>query len=138
MDGLNLVLVTGLSGSGKTTVAKAFEDLGFWCVDNLPAPLLESFVHFAASTAPAIAQAAVVMDGREGALLEEVPPRLASVADHVGSLTVLFLECSDETLVRRYREVRRSHPRDRSSIADGVAALVKWRRDYLASSGLAG
>jgi len=121
VEGLNLVVVTGLSGSGKTTVAKAFEDLGYYCVDNLPAPLLGDFVRLAKVTSPRIERVLVVMDVREGAFLAHAPGELRQLESEVSSLTVLFLECSEEGLVRRFREVRRAHPLDSSSIVDGVA-----------------
>lgn len=121
MEGLNLVVVTGLSGSGKTTVAKAFEDLGFYCVDNLPAPLLRDFVRLAKGSSPQIERALVVMDVREGSFLGSAPEELRAVQQEVASLTVLFLECSEEALVRRFREVRRAHPLDAMSIVNGVA-----------------
>lgn len=115
------MVVTGLSGSGKTTVAKAFEDLGFYCVDNLPAPLLGDFVRLAKGSSPQIERALVVMDVREGSFLGSAPEELRAVQAEVSSLTVLFLECSEEALVRRFREVRRAHPLDAMSIVNGVA-----------------
>ncbi|MFN7951587.1 MAG: RNase adapter RapZ [bacterium] len=121
MEGLNLVVVTGLSGSGKTTVAKAFEDLGYYCVDNLPAPLLGDFVQLAKGSSPQLERVLVVMDVREGSFLGSAPDELRAVRDEVSSLTVVFLECSEEGLVRRFREVRRAHPLDSSSIVNGVA-----------------
>ncbi len=121
MAGLNLVVVTGLSGSGKTTVAKAFEDLGYYCVDNLPAPLLADFVRLAKGSSPQLERVLVVMDVREGSFLASAPEELRAVRDQVSSLTVVFLECSEEGLVRRFREVRRAHPLDTTSIVNGVA-----------------
>ncbi len=92
MSALNLVVVTGLSGSGKTTVAKAFEDLGYFCVDNLPSPLLDAFVDLVGKTEPAIEDAVVVMDVRAGALLAQAPGVLRSVGGKTARTRVLFLE----------------------------------------------
>lgn len=111
----------GPLGSGKTTVAKAFEDLGYFCTDNLPAPLLTHFVDLAKATTPRIERVLVVMDVREGAFLSRAPDELRRLEGELESLTVLFLECSEEALVRRFREVRRAHPLDTDSILNGVA-----------------
>lgn len=105
-----LVLITGLSGSGKSTVAKSLEDLGYYCIDNLPLKLLGRLLTDPLETSGTSQDIAVVTDVRAPGFAEEFPKLLASadVARH--EPVVLFLEADDETLVRRFSETRRSHP----------------------------
>ena len=103
-----LVLITGMSGSGKASVLKAFEDLGFYAVDNLPVELLPRFAELAKQSAE-IERTALVVDVREGAQLGKLPAMLRAVR-RVMPTTVIFLEASDEALLRRFSETRRPHP----------------------------
>jgi len=103
-----LVIITGMSGSGKASVLKAFEDLGYYCVDNLPVDLVPRFADLVADS-PEINRAALVLDIREGVGLERLPETLRSVRKIVKS-TVLYLEADDEILLRRFSETRRPHP----------------------------
>lgn len=104
-----LVLITGLSGSGKSTVAKCFEDLGFHCVDNLPLPLLRGFLADPFGLVEGEAEIAVVTDVRTPGFARELPGILHEL-DPERAPTLLFLEASDEALVRRFSETRRPHP----------------------------
>lgn len=103
-----LVIITGLSGSGKASVLKAFEDLGYYCVDNLPVDLVPQFADLVADS-PEITRAALVLDIREGQRLERLPDTLRSVRKIVKS-TVVYLEADNEILLRRFSETRRPHP----------------------------
>lgn len=105
-----LVLITGLSGSGKSTVAKCLEDLGYHCVDNLPLPLLRRFLDDPLALASGASHIAVVADLRARGFAEQFPRLLAEVDRTRLELTLLFLESSDESLVRRFSETRRPHP----------------------------
>ncbi len=107
-----LVIVTGISGAGKASALKAFEDLGFHCVDNLP---LELLPHFAAlvSRSGEVDRAAIVVDVREGSTLDRLPDILKSVKKLLHT-RVIFLDAQDAALVRRYSETRRPHPLGRS------------------------
>jgi UPF0042 nucleotide-binding protein len=105
-----LVLVTGLSGSGKSTVAKCFEDLGYYCVDNLPLPLLRQFVAAPLEFVPGRDHIAVVMDMRAPGFAAEAPHLLAGLDRSSLQTTLVFLESSDEALMRRFSETRRPHP----------------------------
>src|SRR5580698_6276798 len=107
-----LVSVTGISGAGKASALKAFEDLGFHCVDNLP---LELLPHFAGliSASPDVERAAIVVDVREGSTLDRLPEILKSIKKLLQT-RVVFLEAQDAVLVRRYSETRRPHPLGRS------------------------
>jgi UPF0042 nucleotide-binding protein len=105
-----LVLVTGLSGSGKSVVAKCFEDLGFYTVDNLPLPLLRLFLDNPLELARGLDRIAVVTDVRAPGFAEEYPRLVAEIDRGKVEVTLLFLEASDEVLVRRFSETRRPHP----------------------------
>ncbi len=103
-----LVVITGISGAGKASVLKAFEDLGFYCVDNLPVGLIPRFAELVVQSAE-IRRTALVVDVREGPQLDALPKIIASVKRMITTKTI-FLEASDAVLLRRYSETRRPHP----------------------------
>jgi RNase adapter protein RapZ len=103
-----LVIITGMSGSGKASVLKAFEDLGYYCVDNLPVELIPEFADLAVQSSE-LRRTALVVDVREGSKLEKLPGILKSVRRTIPT-KVVFLEASDSVLVRRFSETRRPHP----------------------------
>src|ERR1039457_539565 len=107
-----LVIVTGISGAGKASALKAFEDLGFHCVDNLPIELLPDVARLVEKSAE-VERAAIVVDVREGTTLDRLPEILKSVKTRL-STRVVFLDAQDAVLVRRYSETRRPHPLGRS------------------------
>lgn len=118
-----LVLITGLSGSGKSTVANCFEDLGWYCVDNLPLPLLEELLERPAELASGADRIAVVVDVRTVGFTRDFPrlvERLRGGRENHPTAALLFLEAAEETLVRRYSESRRPHPltEDRPVVED--------------------
>ena len=121
-----LVIVTGISGAGKASALKAFEDLGFHCVDNLP---LELLPHFAGliSASPDVERAAIVVDVREGATLDRLPEILKDIKKLLQT-RVVFLDAQDAVLVRRYSETRRPHPLGRS---ETVARSIVEERQLL-------
>jgi len=106
------VIVTGISGAGKASALKAFEDLGFHCVDNLPLELLPDFARLVSASTD-VARAAIVIDVREGATLDRLPEILKSIKKLLET-RVVFLDAQDAVLVRRYSETRRPHPLGRS------------------------
>jgi len=103
-----LVIVTGLSGSGKGSVIKALEDLGFYSVDNLPVKLIPKFAELTRDN-PSIQAAALVVDVREGAGLKEFPKVYAELKKSIHA-RLIFMEAADEAIVRRFSETRRPHP----------------------------
>src|SRR6516164_4863559 len=107
-DQHELVIITGMSGAGKASALKSFEDLGFYAVDNLPVGLISNFADLVRDSAE-IERAALVVDIREGARHDKLPQILKAVRTSLKT-TVLFLEASDEVLLRRYSETRRPHP----------------------------
>ena len=117
------VVVTGLSGSGKSQAIRALEDLGFFCVDNLPVALIPTFAELVLRTGSEITRAAVVIDVREGRFLDEFPGIFRELSAMQGlEPRLIFLEADDQTLVRRFSETRRPHPLapDRS-VTEGIA-----------------
>jgi UPF0042 nucleotide-binding protein len=135
-----IVLVSGLSGSGKSTAMSALEDLAFYCVDNLPAQLIDQFLGLCRKTTPPIERIALAVDAREGPFLGELPGVVRALRRGGAAVEVLFLECTHDVLVQRYRETRRVHPlapggpveegieRERRLLVD-VAALADHRID---------
>jgi UPF0042 nucleotide-binding protein len=107
--GRQLVILTGLSGSGKSTVLKTFEDLGYYCVDNLPVDLIPTFSEMYVKNGSEIERAALLVDAREGDQLEKLPARYKQVRAEVPARLV-FIEASEEALLRRFSETRRPHP----------------------------
>jgi UPF0042 nucleotide-binding protein len=116
-----IVFVSGLSGSGKTTAMAALEDLSFYCVDNLPVQLVPQFLALCATASTSIGKIALALDAREKDFLESFPEVVADLRAQGASVEVLFLDCSNETLERRYRETRRVHPLSpEGSVIDGI------------------
>ncbi len=103
-----LVMITGLSGSGKITALKVFEDMGYYCVDNLPAELIPSFAQLIQETRDN-KNAAIVVDIREGSRLDQLPAIIADLKKRL-DVTLIYLDTSDRVLVRRFSETRRPHP----------------------------
>ena len=108
-QGRQLVILTGLSGSGKSTVLRAFEDMGYYCVDNLPVELIPIFAELHAAGEGDYAKAALLVDAREGLQLEKLPGLLKHLR-HEYPIILVFIEANEDALLRRYSETRRPHP----------------------------
>lgn len=120
---IDVVLVTGLSGAGRGTTAKVLEDLGWYVADNLPPELITRMVDLGLAAGSRITQLAVVMDVRSRGFTGDLESVRADLATRGISPRVLFLEASDESLVRRYENNRRSHPlQGGQTLAEGIAA----------------
>ena len=118
---MKFVIVTGMSGAGKSTALKMLEDMGYFCVDNLPIALLPKFAELAHAPGSDISQVAVGVDVRNGRSLDE----MSSVLEHLKAsgvaYQILYLEASDEVLVKRYKETRRTHPLAKQGrVEDGI------------------
>lgn len=134
----DIVIITGLSGSGMSSATDAFEDLGYFCVDNLPLTLLPTFVRLVRpdedeeeeeSDKPHIRRAALVINIREGQFLNEFDRRIAGLRRESGlGVAVLFFEASDEALQRRFSETRRPHPYDQG---DGLISSIRAEREAM-------
>lgn len=110
-DDMELVIITGMSGAGKTVAMQSFEDLGYYCIDNLPPELLVTFLSLMMKSDNRMERIAAVMDTRGGDLFDSLIGALDELLYTEGvSSRILFLDAEDETLVKRYKESRRSHP----------------------------
>ncbi len=115
-----LVILTGLSGSGKRSVLNTFEDLGFYCVDNLPVALIPTFSELYEGGRGEVERAALLVDAREGTQIAQLPGIYRKLASERAA-TLVFIEASDAVLKRRFSETRRPHPLGKGgSIADGI------------------
>jgi UPF0042 nucleotide-binding protein len=130
----DIVIITGLSGSGMSSATNAFEDLGYFCVDNLPVTMLPTFARLveASDDEKGIQRAALVIDIREGTFLGDFEKQLRLLRDAGLQVYVLFLEASDDVLQHRFSETRRPHPADKSqglsqAIRDERAAMQRIR-----------
>ena len=122
------LIITGLSGSGKTSVSRFLEDLGYYCIDNLPAKLIPSFVDLWMREEFKIEKVALVVDIREEGFTTEFPNEVESIRKKI-PIWMIFLEASDETLVQRFSESRRPHPLTRKR---SVVESVSLERESLA------
>jgi UPF0042 nucleotide-binding protein len=121
MKNLRVVIITGLSGSGKSTALRALEDIGFFCVDNLPVVLLPKFLDITTLSSPEIDRVAMVMDLRERSFLDKYQRIFTRLKDKGYKIDILFLESSDDSLLHRFSETRRIHPlSEKGPIMEGI------------------
>ena len=121
---MNTVIVTGLSGAGKTQAMNCLEDLGYYCVDNMPPALIKSFVQLAAGESTPIEKAAFAVDVRGGELFADMEKALEDLEASGINYKILYLEASELVLIRRYSETRRQHP-----LARGESTLEGLKRE---------
>jgi len=126
---IRLIIISGPSGAGKSTAIKVLEDLNFFCVDNLPVVLMPKFMELSNQSAE-ISKVAIVVDVREREFLKEFPIVLKEMIDSGYNAELIYLEASDDALLRRFSETRRRHP-----LSEGESSLdgIKRERDMLAS-----
>jgi UPF0042 nucleotide-binding protein len=126
LPALRFVIITGLSGAGRSFAIKCLEDLGYFCVDNLPTTLIPTFAELCTHSSRAMRLIALGVDIREGEYLSHLMETLAELRVQGHKPEVLFLEAADETLVRRYQETRRRHPlAGDGSVLEGIRAERK-------------
>ena len=122
-----VLIVTGLSGAGKSVLMRTLEDLGFYCVDNLPLPLMSTFLQFAYASQTNLLKVALGIDARGGDLTENFLAEATRIKEDLGdSCRIVFVRCSEQVLLKRFQETRRSHP-----LAHGIslkAAIAKERK----------
>ena len=134
MKQLIIIIITGLSGSGKSTAMAAFEDAGFYCVDNMPVALLPKFLELPIESDTEIAGIALVMDLREKGFLSEYGTVFESIKKDDYAFEILFLEAEEDVLVQRYSATRRQHPLSQQgkSLVEGIRAEKKQLSDLRA------
>ena len=120
---MKVIIVTGLSGAGKTQAIDCLEDMGYYCVDNMPPALIKSFIELAAN-GKGIDRAAFVIDVRGGVLFDDLKDALEDLKKEEIDYKILYLEATERVLARRYNETRRAHP-----LAEGESALKGIRRE---------
>jgi len=129
-DSLDFVVITGLSGAGKSYAIKCFEDMGFFCVDNLPTTLIPTFADLAARSREKFHRVALGVDVREGEYLSHLLDAIAELKRRRHAVEVLFIEASEEALIRRYHETRRRHPlAGEGNVLDAIRAERKEMAD---------
>lgn len=139
MEKMNVVIVTGLSGAGKSNAADWFEDQGYYCVDNMPPALIRNFIQLTAYSSAPIRNAAFVVDVRGGAFFTDLNQSIDYLQQiEAIDCRVLFVEASDETLIKRYNETRRNHPLSEGSTTREVIEQereklsdLRQRADYI-------
>ena len=128
---MRLVIVTGMSGAGKATALKILEDTGYFCVDNLPVPFIDKFAELTASGNSEITKVAIGIDVRSGKVLSRLEQILEQLTGQGIPYEILFLDASDEVLVKRYKETRRMHPLAESGRIEQGIALERERLVFL-------
>ncbi|MEE0946732.1 MAG: RNase adapter RapZ [Acutalibacteraceae bacterium] len=126
---MNLLIVTGMSGAGKSLAVNALEDLGYYCVDNIPPALIPSFVDLGTRSDESFENLAVVTDARGGDWFSEIEDTLKLLKERSVKYSILFIDATDEVLIRRYKENRRKHPLANGEIT--VAKAVEKERELL-------
>ena len=140
---MRFVIVTGMSGGGKSTALKLLEDAGFYCVDNLPVPLIEKFIELVETPNAEIQKVALGLDVRTDQNFDETNSSLSQLRKNGYHFEILFMDANDNTLIKRYKETRRKHPlaegRD-GRLEDGirrereVLQNIKEQADYIIDS----
>ncbi|MCI0480313.1 MAG: RNase adapter RapZ [Candidatus Dadabacteria bacterium] len=126
----NLVIISGVSGSGKSTAMNVLEDLGYYCVDNLPMTLLPKFIELCENSQGDITKIALVVDIREGVFFEGAPAVIKDLKEKGHPIDLIFLDSSDTALVRRYKETRRKHPLSvNGNILEGISRERKMLKE---------
>lgn len=129
---MEFVIVTGLSGAGKTSALHSLEDIGFYCVDNLPSQLLNTFYNLCeTSTDEAMKRVAVVIDSRGGKKLNDFYSDLMKFSEDHKPYTLIFLDARDDVLIRRFKETRRRHPLADSVPDNSIESALSLERSYL-------
>lgn len=125
---MELLIVTGMSGAGKSQAANALEDMGFYCVDNVPPAIIPSFVSLSQRSDDKLNKIAIVTDVRGGDMFSEINGVLEDFKKSGVDYKVLFLDSSDDVLIRRYKENRRKHPLDDKNMESLAVAVMKERQ----------
>ncbi len=125
---MNFVIITGMSGAGKTEAVKCFEDMGYYCIDNMPPVLFSKVAQICAKSESEITKIAFVIDTRGGAMLSNLESYLDEFEEANGKCRVLFLDADNDTLIKRYKETRRKHPLSQDG---NLTESIKKERELL-------
>ncbi|MBQ7574029.1 MAG: RNase adapter RapZ [Clostridia bacterium] len=125
---MQYTIITGMSGSGKTAVLRYLEDMGYFCIDNMPPALIPKFADMLSTTNGSFNKVVLVADSRLGEMINELISQVKILRDRGYDCNVMFLDCDDATLVRRYKESRRAHPLNNP---DGLIASITQERQML-------
>lgn len=117
---MKTVIITGMSGAGKTTAVHMLEDIGYYCVDNIPPVLISSFVSLCENSNFHFKKIALVVDARSGDLVKHLSKEIDSFKKRGNECSVIFLDADDKTLIKRYKETRRKHPQGDGRIEEGI------------------
>lgn len=127
---MQFVIVTGMSGSGKSTAVNVLEDIGYYCIDNMPPELMVKFAEICGQSGGKIDKVAFVVDIRGGDLFLKLQDAVSDMRAMGLNVKILFLDCSDDTIVRRYKETRRKHPLDEISYGN-IRKAIETERELL-------
>ena len=125
---MKFVIITGMSGSGKSAAVNVFEDMGYYCIDNMPPELIGKFADICSQSDGKIDKVAFVVDIRGGDLFLKLQDTVTELREEDVELKILFLDCSDDVIARRYKETRRKHPLDEQSYGDLDKAIAAERQ----------
>lgn len=118
---MQISIITGLSGAGKSAALNVFEDMGYYCIDNMPPQLITNFVDLSHSTGGKVEKLAVVVDIRGGQFFDDFKQQVEMLRAQDLTVEILFLDCEDDVLIKRYKELRRPHPLDKKgNILEGI------------------
>ena len=129
---MRFVIVTGMSGGGKATAIHMLEDAGYYCVDNLPVSLIEKFAELITMPDNDISKVVLGIDARAGQSFEEVTGIIDSLKERGIPVEVLFMDCNDQVLIKRYKETRRVHPMNVNDAGNRIEDGIKKEREVLA------
>ena len=127
---MEIVIITGLSGAGKSSALRIFEDMGYYCMDNLPPSLITNFVDLTETSSKTISQLAVVVDLRGGVFFQDLTSTVQVLRQNGHDVTVVYLDARDDVLIRRYKELRRPHP---LAIHGDLVSGIKKERQVLSA-----
>lgn len=128
---MNIVIVTGMSGAGKSTALNILEDEGYYCVDNIPIALMTTFISLAKGQEKSYRNIAMSIDIRSGAAIDDIDEVLNEMSDKHFSYKILYLDASDEVLVKRYKETRRTHPLAKDDRVDKAIEIERSKLEFL-------
>jgi UPF0042 nucleotide-binding protein len=118
---MKILIITGMSGAGKSIAIKSLEDIGYYCIDNMPPELMAPFIELLKKSSDSFDKVALVMDTRSGSFFESIEENIRKLDNIQNEIGILFLDANNETLIRRFKETRRNHPLSKGkTIIDGI------------------